>query len=161
MLKAILSSCLLLLLVAACDADNDASAPIDGVATHFDVNDARAEHEDALLRWDQAALADFTLIVELAAISRVEVEYEAGQVVSVERTGEQGFGMPESVDTLFFLSDLTISDIESGASEPDVNSDCTGRSFTYTYDLEFGLPTSLDDLGPCDDGVSLTATITR
>lgn len=168
------ASCLALaLLLASCGStaetgtdpvnSNEPSAPRPESISERDISEARSAFESAKADWENSGTTDYTLEVEVVSIGLVRAEVVDGQVVSEEIEGtevDEWFAkrVPRTVDGLFDELDEIIALFEDDPSKIPADGDC-GYHMNARLDSDLGYPTYYDTLGPCDDGVGLTARV--
>lgn len=128
-----------------------------------DVALARASLVGAQTDWEASGITSYTLEVGVETIGSVTVEVVDGLAVSETINGEEvdawfNEPLPRTVEALFAEVDGIISPFEADPSLVPAPGDC-GMHFNVKFDAELGYPTYYDELGPCDDGVGLTATV--
>lgn len=127
-----------------------------------DIVEARSAFNSALADWERSGITDYTLEVGVNTIGKTRVVVSDKTVVSEESEGDadQWFNdpLPRTVEGLFAELDEMISLFEDDPSKLPEGDEC-GYHLNARLDPEIGYPTYYDTLGPCDDGVGLSAEI--
>lgn len=128
-----------------------------------DISEARAAYESALADWTNNGLASYTLEVGVESIGLVRAQVVDGEVVSEEVDDaevDEWFNepVPRTVEELFAELDQIIAVFEDDPSKVPSGGEC-GYHLNAQLDPELGYPTYYDTLGPCDDGIGLTAKV--
>lgn len=144
-------------------SSNEPSAPRPESISERDISEARSAFESAKADWENSGTTDYTLEVEVVSIGLVRAEVVDGEVVSEEVEGvevDEWFNdpLPRTVDGLFAEVDKMIGVFEDDPSKIPADQEC-GYHMNARLDPELGYPTYYDTLGPCDDGVGLTARV--
>ena len=135
-------------------------------ADQADIDQARFEQAEGRSRWRTAGPTTYTMTVGYVGVGMIEVAIDDGQTVSTTILAEPGehkwlsnSGLPSSVAEAFDQLDALIA--AAAAPENDPDGDCNARYFTARWDRELGYPTYFDGLGPCEEGVGVSITVSR
>ena len=130
-----------------------------------DIAEARAAFESGQADWEASGISSYTLDVGLTTVGSVRVEVVEGVVVSEVIEGaevDEWFHtpLPRTVEELFSELDAIIAVIENDPALVPPLGDCGSHHLNARFDAELGYPSYYDTLGPCDDGVGISATVT-
>ncbi len=136
---------------------------LDNAASHFDLQDARAEQNAAAKRWRESEIDTYELrirynisggptqvlsIVDGVFVSEMIEPDEDGEVYGIF----EGPDDPRSVEGLLALTEAYVRGAE--LAPPNDSSSCDGHYFWISYD-KTGLPARLDTGSPCEDSVGV------
>ena len=132
----------------------------DGEFNERDVAGARAALDVARATWEADTPANYELQIGLETVGFTRLVTEGGVVVSEDTDpAVQDWTFPRSIEELFAEADTVIATFEADPSLVPAPADC-GAHFNLRFDTELGYPNRFDQLGPCDDGVSIIAIVT-
>lgn len=137
--------------------------PRPGSITERNISEARSAYQSAIADWKSSGIDSYTLEVGVESIGLVRAQVVDGQLVSEEVDDaevDEWFNepLPRTVEGLFAELDQMIAVFEDDPSKVPSAGDC-GYHLNARLDPELGYPTYYDTLGPCDDGVGLSAKV--
>ena len=135
---------------------------LDNAASHFDLQDARAEQNAAARRWRASGIDTYELRISYDisdSPTYVLTIVEGQSVTGIYEPGSDGevypmFGQnatPWSVESLLDRTEDFVGSAES--APPNDPSSCDGHYFWISYD-DLGFPSRWDTGTPCEDGVA-------
>ncbi len=141
----------------------------DGILAGVDQNDASLARGQLALAhslWSEVGSNSYSMEVGYESLGTVTVEVVDGATVGnpVTNVGsDPDFAfedqLPLTVEEAFEEMELIVENAEANPAADDGS--CDGVFFNFRFDTEFGNPIYYDQLGPCDDGVGISLTVTE